>query len=149
MQNEELKIKIAELLPTAVFEELTRNAAPAKVRDWMQQCPAWLEILDTPNVVSDDASLHSLDPGERPALILAESLHADLLLMDDRAGALVAQGRGFAVTGTLGVLDLAARGGLLDLQEVVLRLQKTNFRYPPSLVEALLKEDKNRKDAGK
>jgi predicted nucleic acid-binding protein len=69
---------------------------------------------------------------------------ADLLLIDDRAGAIAAQQRGLIVTGTLGVLDLASRARLLDLTNVFARLQKTNFRYPPSLIEALLQEEKKR-----
>jgi predicted nucleic acid-binding protein len=58
---------------------------------------------------------------------------------------MLAQQRGLAVTGTLGVLDLASRAGLLHLQDAFSRLQKTNFRYPPSLIEALLKEERIRR----
>jgi predicted nucleic acid-binding protein len=50
-------------------------------------------------------------------LALARALSADLVLMDDRAGVAVAHQFGFAVTGTLGVLDLAARRGLIDLAD--------------------------------
>src|SRR5260370_16168161 len=78
-------------------------------------------------------------------MVLGESIHADLLLIDDRAGAILAQRRGLAVTGTLGVLDLASQARLLHLQDTFSRLQKTNFRYPPSLMEILLKEERNRK----
>ena len=74
-----------------------------------------------------------------------ESIHADLLLIGERAGAILAQQRGLAVTGTLGVLDLASQAGLVHLHDAFLRLQKTNFRYPPSLLETLLEEDRSRK----
>ena len=50
--------------------------------------------------------------------------------------------RGLAVSGTLGVLDLASQAGLLRLQDTFVRLQKTNFRYPPSLMEMLLEEER-------
>ena len=89
--------------------------------------------------------MQTLDAGERAAIILAESLRADLLLIDDRAGAVLAQHRGLAVTGTLGVLDWASKAGLLDLHHAFVRLQKTNFRYPPSIMEALLEEERHRK----
>jgi predicted nucleic acid-binding protein len=110
----------------------------------MQQPPPWLEILSAPVSVPQDPSLAALDSGERAAIILAESLRADLLLIDDRAGANLALQRGLAVTGTLGVLDLASRAKLLRLRDAFERLQKTNFRYPPSLMELLLEEESAR-----
>jgi predicted nucleic acid-binding protein len=76
--------------------------------------------------------------------LLAESIHADLLLIDDRAGPSIAEQRGLVVTGTLGVLELASRAHLLQLQTIFARLQKTSFRYPPSLLETLLNEEKKR-----
>jgi predicted nucleic acid-binding protein len=86
----------------------------------------------------DDASTQPLDDGERAALALAAELRADLILMDDRAGVAVARAKGFAVTGTMGLLDLAARRRLLRLSEAFSRLRATNFRYPPELMDALL-----------
>ena len=132
-------------VPMEVRDELTYAATPPPVRTWMQQPPEWLEILAAPVAASEDSSLQALDLGERAAIVLAESIRADLLLIDDRAGAALAQQRGLAVTGTLGVLDLASQAGLLDLQDAFTRLQKTNFRYPPSLLETLLDEERNRR----
>ncbi len=132
-------------LPIEVRDELSCEATPLPVRTWMQQPPHWLEILTAPAVASEDSSLLALDTGERAAIVLAESIHADLLLIDDRAGAILAQRRGLAVTGTLGVLDLASQAGLLHLRDAFVRLQKTNFRYPPSLMETLLDEERSRR----
>ncbi|PYU55226.1 MAG: DUF3368 domain-containing protein [Acidobacteria bacterium] len=132
-------------VPTEVRDELCCGAAPPPVRTWMQRPPEWLEILATPAAGPEDSSLLALDLGERAAIVLAGTMHADLLLIDDRVGAAVAQQRGLAVTGTLGVLDLASRAGLLHLRDAFSRLQKTNFRYPPSLLETLLEEERNRK----
>jgi predicted nucleic acid-binding protein len=132
-------------VPIEVCDELSCEATPPPVRTWMQQPPEWLEILAAPVAASEDSSLQALDLGERAAIVLAESIRADLLLIDDRAGAILAQQRGFAVTGTLGVLDLASQAGLLHLQDAFTRLQKTNFRYPPSLLERLLDEERNRR----
>jgi predicted nucleic acid-binding protein len=50
-----------------------------------------------------------LDAGEEDAIALALELHADLLLMDDEAGAIAARARGLEVTGTLGVLQRATQ----------------------------------------
>jgi predicted nucleic acid-binding protein len=85
-------------------------------------------------------------PGERAALALARAIHADLILMDDRAGVVTARNLRLAVIGTLGVLDLAAHHGLLDLGEAFARLTATNFRYRPEIMEALLTQ--HRKGGG-
>src|SRR3979490_1559878 len=71
-----------------------------------------------------------LDEGERAAILLATQIGADLLLIDDRDGVNVARSKGFAVTGTLGILDLAATRGLIRLNEAVEHLKNTSFRYP-------------------
>jgi predicted nucleic acid-binding protein len=69
---------------------------------------------------------------------LGQSLHADVILIDDRKGVAVAVKKGLQVSGTLGLLTLAARRELLDLAAAFSRLKKTNCRYRPEMMEALL-----------
>jgi predicted nucleic acid-binding protein len=49
------------------------------------------------------------------------------------------------VTGTLGVLEEAARRGLLNLPDALARLQQTSFRASPTLLRLLLERDAERK----
>lgn len=88
----------------------------------------------------NDPELSRLDDGERAAIQLAVHVSAELVLMDDRAGVAVARSKGFAVTGTLGILDLAARQHLIQLGDALDRLKATNFRYRPEIMDALLAE---------
>ena len=81
----------------------------------------------------------------RAAIALAKSIRADLILMDDRAGVAAAYRHGLTVTGTLGVLDLAARRGLVDLATIFAKLRATNFRYPPEIMDALLAQHREKK----
>ncbi len=128
------------VLPSAVKTELSDAAALPPVQRWIASPPAWLEIVDTPSVIPF-AGLHS---GESAAIALAELLRADLLLIDERAGFRVAREKGLRVTGTLGVLDIAAERGLVDFAQAIGQLEKTNFRRPAELLKALLaKHDKN------
>ncbi len=90
--------------------------------------------------------MKGLDEGETAAISLATSLGADLLLMDDRKGVVVARGRGLRVTGTLGVLDIAAQRGLVDFARAVGRLRRTSFRIPEALIDSLMK--KHEREAG-
>jgi predicted nucleic acid-binding protein len=99
------------LVPTAVYDELAHADAPPPVRAFVAHKPAWLEVRSNPDLSETIGSI--LDEGERAAIALATSIGADLILMDDRSGVEVARRHGLTVTGTLGVLDLAARRGLV------------------------------------
>jgi predicted nucleic acid-binding protein len=125
-------------LPSVVADELSHPSAPPAVLDWMQQPPGWLEVMSVAE--TDDPTLGALDRGERSAIVLGLDIGADLILIDDRKGAVAAANRGFAVTGTLGILDLAADRGLVDLVNAFDRLKRTNFRYRQELFDVLLKK---------
>jgi len=101
------------LVRQVVRDELANAEAPQAVRDWIAHAPDWLDVR--PAHPGDDFAVAKLDAGERATIALALAVKAELVLMDDREGVAVARGRGLVVTGTLGVLDLAARRGLIDL----------------------------------
>src|SRR5580658_8159239 len=132
------------LIPTAVRSELASSKAPSAVRLWAANFPFWLEVRDAPISHAEDASLAGIDAGEKAAIQLAVSLSADLLLMDDRKGVNAAQSKGLRVTGTLGILDLAAERRLADFARAVEKLRQTNFRVPQALPEALLEKRKEK-----
>jgi predicted nucleic acid-binding protein len=122
------------VLPTVVQSELSDPLAPPSVRRWISNAPPWLEIAKSP-ATTRSVGIH---PGEAAAIDLAVSLHADLLLIDDRAGVSLARQKGLRVTGTLGVLDLAASRGHLDFRQAIGQLRTTSFRFPESVLAALL-----------
>jgi predicted nucleic acid-binding protein len=125
-------------VPRAVHDELANVDAPIMVRAWIAQVPDWLEVRPNPDWKTNDDAATALDEGERAAIALAVDIGAELILMDDRAGVAVAYQQGLTVTGTLGVLDLAARRGLIDLAAAIGRLKATNFRCRPEIMDALL-----------
>jgi predicted nucleic acid-binding protein len=130
------------ILPAVVQGELSSGRTPLVVRHWIANPPTWLEVHDMSCGETKDDSLRGMDAGERAAIQLARSLGADLLLMDDRKGVKAALRMGLRVTGTLGILDLAAQRGLADFGEAVERLRQTNFRVPAVLLGTLLKKHK-------
>jgi predicted nucleic acid-binding protein len=130
--------------PRAVHDELAHVDAPPKVRAWIAHCPTWLEVRPNLDWNTNHATAAALDEGERAAIALAVAIGAELILMDDRAGVAVAHQRGLAVTGTLGVLDLAARRGFIDLATAIGRLKATNFRCRPEMLDALLAQQPER-----
>ena len=123
-------------VPTQVHAELDQPDTPKLVRAWAHSLPPWLSVR--PVSLPPGPSPRRLDDGERAAIELATLLHAELVLMDDRAGVAAARATGLAVTGTLGLLITAARHGLVDLTASLERLKATNFRYRPALFDEVL-----------
>jgi predicted nucleic acid-binding protein len=62
------------------------------------------------------------------------------VLIDERRGTQIAIENGLDVSGTLGVLQRAARKGFLNLGEAFERLKRTNFRYRQEILDKLLNE---------
>jgi predicted nucleic acid-binding protein len=114
------------LVPEQVRNELQHVRTPKPGRDWLATEPPWLKVMPAPYITS--LRLPKLGDGERAVIVMAMNVHADLVLMDDRAATAIALQAGFAVTGTLGVLVRAARRGLIDLEDAFARLKATNFR---------------------
>ena|ERR1700753_4031868 len=120
------------IIPKTVWLELSNDAAPPVVHDWATKLPSWVDLKRAS--ASDDPYLQNLGDGEREAILLAEQLSANLLLMDERRGRAEAARRRMRAMGTLGVLAQADRRGLVDATKAYRRLiAETNFRCTPRL----------------
>lgn len=128
--------------PRQVIAELIDPGAPQEVREWASNLPGWIDVREA--VVGGDDMTH-LDPGERAAIVLAQSEPDALLLIDETAGRIEASRRGIRNTGTLGVLRAGALKDYVDLPTALARLQETNFRVSMELISALLAEDAERR----
>lgn len=135
----------AELLPTLYGEVIIPEAVRDELARLDSSLPValpWLRV----QAVSDTGAvlnlLAELDRGEAEAIVLAQELRADWVLMDERPGRRVAAQRHLRVTGTLGVLLEAKRSGLLDAIGPVIReiQQKAGTWYHPQLLSEVLRE---------
>ena len=97
------------------------------------QPPAWC-IPQTPTRTE---SMAGLGPGETEAILIAEELKADLLLLDDAKARKTALQRGLAIAGTLALLAKAAQANLLDLPTALAALQQTTFHVSPGVLAKL------------
>ncbi|MBI2188354.1 MAG: DUF3368 domain-containing protein [Acidobacteria bacterium] len=122
------------VVPRVVWDEAVERRPSAPGIDALRRA-RWIRVVDNPLPEVD----LGLDPGETAAVLLAESRHADLLLIDERIGRRVAQERGLVVRGTLGVLVQARQSELLPrLKPVLDALVAEGFRVAPALVREAL-----------
>jgi predicted nucleic acid-binding protein len=124
-------------IPGEVLRELTDARTPDAVRTWMATPPPWLTVEDP---VSPIPALR-LDAGESAAIALAMETKAEFLLIDERAGTMIARRLGLKTTGTLGILQAAARLGLVDIRAALTALRnQTSIWLTQSLMDAIIRD---------
>jgi predicted nucleic acid-binding protein len=86
-----------------------------------------------------------LHRGEREAILLAETLRADVLLIDEQIGRTIAPSRNLPVSGTLGVLERADTVGLIvNFPDVLTQLKASGFFITSTLEQQLLQRHRLR-----
>lgn len=115
---------------------------------------SWCEI----RAIAEQSELESfqkstrLDRGESEAILLAQQLGAQLLLIDERRGRAEAQRLGIRVTGLLGILVEAKRQKLIVAVKPLMDqlIASSAFRISPELYKLILNmatENESLKDA--
>src|SRR5215831_17532563 len=146
IEQEHLLGKLFEkvFVPVAVHEELTDSKTPEIVRRRVACLPGWFEVrtVDETRMPTFPVTLHR---GERQAILLAEALRADILLIHEQIGRTIALSRNIPLSETLGVLERADRMGFVsDFPEVVKRLKASGFFIAGTLEQQLLDRHRSR-----
>src|SRR5579862_150014 len=76
-------------VPPAVIEELTGTGTPEFIRQRVTSLPSWFEVCALLGI-SEESFPTNLHRGEREAILLAEQLQPDVLLIDDYVGRTIA-----------------------------------------------------------
>lgn len=92
-------------VPPGVWEELAA---------YHQEIPGFVQRTDTGGHPALASGLDELGRGEAEAIALALQSSADLLLTDDQEAARAARQRGLKVIGTVGLILLAKRKGMIS-----------------------------------
>jgi predicted nucleic acid-binding protein len=140
-----------EALLSSLYE---RVLAPPAVKDEFQalaagdprfaglRFPGFVDVVVPDESPRTGPSMAHLQSGEVAAILLALQLRSDAVLMDERAGRIVASSLGLRPLGLLGVLLDGKRQGLVSAIGPLLdRLdKKAGFWIAPSLRSAILTE---------
>jgi len=134
-------------VPVAVYEELTDAKTPEDVRSRILSSPAWIEIRPVGEIPASAFPV-MLHRGEREAILLAELLLADVLLIDEQIGPSIALSRNLPLSGTLGVLERADTMGLVaNFPALLEQLKTSGFFFAESLHQQLLQRHRLRSAA--
>lgn len=128
------------IIPKAVYDELIINMDYQSEIDIIQKCT----FLQT-KIVKENLSVSllqkqlKLDIGESEAIFLANSIDADLIIIDERKARRIAKDIGLNVTGTLGILVEAKQRGLVkELKPLLDKLIKNEIRISKKLYQDIL-----------
>jgi uncharacterized protein len=103
---------------------------------------AWFEVraVQQSHEAAFPVTLHR---GEREAILLAEALRADVLLVDEQIGRTIALSRKLPLSGTLERAD--RMGFVSDFPQILQRLRASGFFIAGSLEQQLLQRHEARR----
>jgi predicted nucleic acid-binding protein len=136
-----LTVGHAGLLPNLFGEVIIPPAVKKELQRTHSVLPDWLHVQSLQSDARASIYARSVDRGEAEAIALAQELHANHLLIDERKGRRLAQEQGLQVLGLLGVVLLARRMKLIPSARVLLtRLdQEAGIYLADDLKNAALK----------
>jgi hypothetical protein len=136
-----LTVGEAELLPRLFTEVIIPTAVQNELLHHHGRLPGWLRVVRVQDAAQTEKYSQLVDAGEAEAIELAQELHADRLLIDERKGRKLAVQEGVAVIGLLGVVLLAKRKALIpSARTLIERLDREAGIYlAPDIREAALK----------
>ena len=116
------------IVPQGVYDELNTGQHPAAL---VISKLSWLDIVVVENKLAVEKLQKSgkLDLGESEAIVLAEEIDAEQLLIDEKAARQVAKSRNLPLIGTMDILLLGKRHGYIaNVKDVLERMQRQGTR---------------------
>jgi uncharacterized protein len=127
------------IVPAPVFEELMALSNFGVDVSFLSTV-SWLKIIHASPSVLLNNLMETLDVGEAHAIALSVELAADLLIIDERKGRLIAESLQLVFTGLGGVLLRAKAAGLIEAVAPLLSQfeNKAGFRLSPKARSIIL-----------
>ncbi len=97
-------------IPQAVYSEIKAKKSFAHTEI---ESP-WIQVKAIQGQDYLGLLLNDLDRGEAEAILLAKEIRADALVIDERMGYQIAQSQGITVIGTLTILLMAKKAGIIQ-----------------------------------
>lgn len=108
-------------------------------QEFGETLPEWISVVKNQNESKFIELKKVLDFGEASSIALALDTGNSLLIIDESKGRKIALKNGLDIIGTLGILTLAKKAGLIDDFEKVLEdLRENGFHISKKLMDILL-----------
>jgi predicted nucleic acid-binding protein len=109
--------------------------------EFKKKTPDWISIKD-PTILSNiDVYSKIVDLGEASAIALSKETKNSVLILDDLKARRLAEALELKFTGSIGILILAKRKGLIeDVDQLIMKIQETNFRLTNTIIDKLREE---------
>lgn len=131
------KLATDVVVPRRVYEEVIAGAPRPGAKEMASD---WIRVVDARPKTTEAFAL-LVDRGEAEALALAQDHPMSLLVIDDLRARRVATELGMRFTGTLGILRLARKEGLLtSLREEVENLRHAGFHIAETIAAEFLRQ---------
>ncbi|MCU0393722.1 MAG: DUF3368 domain-containing protein [Thermoflexibacter sp.] len=115
------------------------SIAPQVATEFGKPLPNWVQIEQADNLIYAQILQQKIGEGESATIALGLQNTEALLILDDLKARKIATRLGLSITGTLGILLLAKKQGLLkDIPQLVTELKKLQFRISEELENLLL-----------
>ncbi|NRF41182.1 DUF3368 domain-containing protein [Pedobacter foliorum] len=103
------------------------------------ELPNWIEIRSVRDTALQEVFKENVDAGEASAIALAMETSNAILIVDDLKGRKLASRMALNFMGTLGLLVKAKEYGvILNVRPYIEKIQATDFRISPALVDLVL-----------
>jgi uncharacterized protein len=103
--------------------------------------PDWIIVLEVKNIEKKSEIEQKLDKGEASSIALALEIKDSILIIDEIKGRKIAQSLNIEIIGTIGILLLADKRGLIkDVLSVILKMVNKGFRLSDNLIDKLIEK---------
>ena len=106
-----------------------------------EKLPEWIIVIQVQDKTKQAEIEKRLDKGEASSIALAIEIPNSILIIDEIKGRNIAKSLHVEIIGTIGILILAEKKGLIkDLFSVVLKLVNSGFRLSNKILDKIIEK---------
>lgn len=106
-----------------------------------ESLPNWIKVVKVKNLQKKKELEEVLDRGEASSIALSLEIEDAILIIDERKGRKIANSLNIKIIGTIGVLILAYKKGLIkDLISVIHKLVNSGFRLSDDILNRIIEQ---------